>query len=135
MPGRDRRGPMGMGPNAGRAAGNCADQPVPSRGSGRGRLRGRRRHRRTYATGRPGWGRSEFVHGVPPMYRCGPCGFSGSARATVGISESSNIIHIAVIKTFFIFFPPYSPFPILSLNIQRELHLSTSGMGSYISSR
>ena len=57
MPGGDRTGPMGMGPMTGRAAGNCAGNPVPGfvstpgsegRGFGGGRGRGGRGRRNRF---------------------------------------------------------------------------------------
>ncbi len=69
MPGGDGTGPMGLGPMTGRAAGYCADYPVPGfmnpipgrgyGGWGRG-VRGGGRGRRNwyYATGLPGWARA-----------------------------------------------------------------------------
>ncbi|MBN2569425.1 MAG: DUF5320 domain-containing protein, partial [Deltaproteobacteria bacterium] len=78
MPGGDRRGPQGMGPMTGRAAGYCAGYPMPGfanpmvgggfggglgRGSMYGRGGGRGWRNRFYATGLTGWQRG--FHGYP----------------------------------------------------------------------
>jgi Family of unknown function (DUF5320) len=72
MPGGDRTGPLGMGPMSGRAAGFCAEYPVPgymNPGAGRGgrpfggwgwvgRGGGRGFRNRFSATGLTGWQRA-----------------------------------------------------------------------------
>jgi hypothetical protein len=70
MPGGDRTGPMGFGPRTGRAAGYCAQYPVPGcmnpifgRDFGRGRGRGRRNL--YYATGLTGWQRGAYSYPQP----------------------------------------------------------------------
>ena len=79
MPGGDRRGPAGMGPMTGRAAGYCAGYSVPGfvngvygAGWGYGRSRGGGRGRRNqyYATGLTGWQRSGYPYygGAAPGY-------------------------------------------------------------------
>jgi hypothetical protein len=88
MPGRNGRGPMGMGPKSGRGAGNCRgyDEPsqysqqsmgVPGAGFGRGAEinggpgRGRHGWRHWFfATGLPGWMR--FVQGAMPVANPNP---------------------------------------------------------------
>ena len=72
MPFGDGTGPEGMGPMTGRAAGFCADYPVPGYmnpvgrrgywGFGRGRRGGRGRRNGFYATGLPGWARAGLRH-------------------------------------------------------------------------
>ena len=74
MPGGDGTGPMGYGPMTGRGAGFCAGYPMPGYmnpiagrgygGWGRG-FRGGGRGRRNwyYATGMPGWMRTQY--GLP----------------------------------------------------------------------
>ncbi|MEA1970641.1 MAG: DUF5320 domain-containing protein [Thermodesulfobacteriota bacterium] len=82
MPGGDRRGPAGMGPMTGRAAGYCAGYPAPGysefafgRGAGFGRGGGWGHRNQFYATGLPGWQRAAYSYpsyagtvpyGVPP---------------------------------------------------------------------
>ena len=76
MPGGDRTGPLGMGPQTGRAAGFCAgynapgySNPMPGRGfnrGGRGFFGGGRGWRNWfYATGLPFWARSGAAY---PQY-------------------------------------------------------------------
>lgn len=79
MPGGDRRGPQGMGPMTGRAAGYCAGYPIPGfanstvgvgfggglgRGSMYGRGGGRGWRNRFYATGLTGWQRAPYGYPV-----------------------------------------------------------------------
>ena len=70
MPGGDGTGPQGLGPRTGRAAGYCAQYPVPgyanpipdrffSRGGGRGR------RNLYYATGLTGWQRGAYSYPPP----------------------------------------------------------------------
>lgn len=88
MPGGDRTGPSGMGPNTGRGAGYCTGYPTPgfaNDGWGRGRRGGGRGggwgqgggwgHRHGYyATGQPGWQRAAMWEpAYPPPYP-GPYG-------------------------------------------------------------
>lgn len=62
MPGGNQKGPMGMGPMAGRGAGYCGGRGMPgdmNRGLGGGRGRGGRGHRHMFhATGLTGWQRA-----------------------------------------------------------------------------
>jgi len=69
MPGGNARGPFGMGPMTGRAAGFCAGFGAPGSmnpwvgrgfpGGGRGRGGGRGYRNRFYATGLTGWQRAD----------------------------------------------------------------------------
>ena len=96
MPGGDRTGPLGTGPRTGRAAGFCVGYDVPGyanpgsgygfrggfgrgsgygggfgygRGGGFGRGGGRGWRHRFYATGLPGWARSEYGYApAAPAY-------------------------------------------------------------------
>ena len=89
MPGGDRRGPAGMGPMTGRAAGYCAGYPVPGfvnagygaglgygggwgygRGWGFGRGGGHGWRNQYYATGLTGWQRGAYSSygGATPGY-------------------------------------------------------------------
>ncbi len=70
MPGGDGTGPLGYGPRTGRAAGYCAQYPVPgymnpilSRGFYRGGGWGRRNL--YYATGLTGWQRGAYSYPPP----------------------------------------------------------------------
>ena len=70
MPGGDGTGPQGLGPRTGRAAGYCAQYPVPGyanpnpvRVFGRGGGRGRRNL--YYATGLTGWQRGAYSYPPP----------------------------------------------------------------------
>lgn len=84
MPGRDRTGPMGMGPMTGRGMGYCAGvgapgyaNPAPGFGRGFGRGRGgwgsgRGWRNQYYATGQPGWARAGY--GYAPAWDYGPYG-------------------------------------------------------------
>jgi Family of unknown function (DUF5320) len=70
MPGGDGTGPQGLGPRTGRAAGYCAQYPVPGYANpnlGRGFYRGGGRGRRNlyYATGLTGWQRGAFSYPPP----------------------------------------------------------------------
>ena len=70
MPGGDRTGPVGLGPQTGRGAGYCTGNPVPGYanpgwggfggGFGRGGGRGHRHRNWYYATGLPGWARGRW---------------------------------------------------------------------------
>lgn len=73
MPRGDGRGPEGMGPMTGRAAGYCAGYPAPGYanpafgqgfGFGRGRGGGRGRRNWLYATGLTGWQRAAYGYPV-----------------------------------------------------------------------
>ncbi len=70
MPGGDGTGPQGLGPRTGRAAGYCAQYPVPGYANpnlGRGFYRGGGRGRRNlyYATGLTGWQRGAYSYPPP----------------------------------------------------------------------
>lgn len=70
MPGGDGTGPQGFGPRTGRAAGYCAQYPVPGYANpnlGRGFYRGGGRGRRNlyYATGLTGWQRGAYSYPPP----------------------------------------------------------------------
>ncbi len=70
MPGGDGTGPQGLGPRTGRAAGYCAQYPVPGYMNpilGRGFYRGGGRGRRNlyYATGLTGWQRGAYSYPPP----------------------------------------------------------------------
>ncbi len=83
MPGGDRRGPAGMGPMTGRAAGYCGRSPafgyaadaMPKVGSGGGRIFGRGggngRRNQFYATGLTGWQRGGWGVGSSGVSREG----------------------------------------------------------------
>lgn len=68
MPGRDGRGPMGMGPMTGRRAGFCAERPGTG-GSGQGMgFGGGWGRRNRCSTGRcSGWGRFADWNPTPDM--------------------------------------------------------------------
>lgn len=86
MPGGDRTGPWGAGPMTGRGAGFCAGygmpgymNPIPGRGAGFGGGRGRGMGRgfggggrgwrnMYYATGLPGWARSDWPMSYAPQW-------------------------------------------------------------------
>lgn len=88
MPLGDGKGPTGMGPMTGRAAGYCSGyglpgyaNPIPGRGGYWGRCRGyfgrgggHRRRNMFYATGLPGWARATYGqpvrggHGANPPH-------------------------------------------------------------------
>ena len=99
MPGGDRRGPLGLGPRTGRAAGYCAGYPVPGFmnpisgpglwgrgwGGGRGWRGGGRGHRNWfYATGLPGWARSGYGY---PALGGSVLGYSPAAPAPYAASS------------------------------------------------
>ncbi len=73
MPGGDRTGPWGAGPQTGRGGGYCAGYDAPGYAAptpGRGRRigfggGGRGWRNRYYATGLPRWARPEFVPPAP----------------------------------------------------------------------
>ena len=76
MPGGDGTGPQGLGPRTGRAAGYCAQYPVPGYANpnlGRGFYRGGGRGRRNlyYATGLTGWQRGAYSY-PPPVVQTIP---------------------------------------------------------------
>ncbi len=76
MPGGDGTGPQGLGPRTGRAAGYCAQYPVPGYANpnlGRGFYRGGGRGRRNlyYATGLTGWQRGAYSY-PPPVVQAIP---------------------------------------------------------------
>jgi len=70
MPGGDGTGPSGLGPRTGRAAGYCAQYPVPGyanpiQGGGFYRGGGRGRCNLYYATGLTGWQRGAYSYPPP----------------------------------------------------------------------
>jgi len=75
MPGRDRTGPMGAGPMTGRRAGYCAGFDAPGYASAAPRWlnrfgfgnfgQGRGWRHWFYATGQPGWARTDYAPVTP----------------------------------------------------------------------
>ncbi|MCX6028121.1 MAG: DUF5320 domain-containing protein [Chloroflexi bacterium] len=68
MPGGDRTGPWGAGPQTGRSRGYCAGYDAPGYAAatpGRGRRLGCDWRNRYYATGLPRWARPEFAPPAP----------------------------------------------------------------------
>lgn len=86
MPFGNGRGPAGMGPMTGRAAGFCAGYSLPGYanpiqgrglvGPGFGRGGGRGRRRWFYATGLTGWQRGVYGHPYGPYYDPNPAPYS-----------------------------------------------------------
>ncbi len=102
MPGGDRRGPLGMGPMTGRAAGFCAGYSAPGymnpafgpgfgRGRGRGGMFGGGRGWRNwyYATGLTGWQRA--MAGMPPHGYTPPAAAPAQAPPNWAMSKNQEL--------------------------------------------
>ncbi len=102
MPGRDRSGPMGMGPRTGRGAGFCTDRNAPdfaNQAPAQGAFRGRGR-RRGFGGGNGGSGRGRgfSVTGVQSEQRQGvQRADNGQTAATSEADELRQ--HAAALKT------------------------------------
>ncbi len=90
MPGKDKTGPLGMGPMTGRGAGLCAGYPAPGyRSAGGGLGRGRGLERRPFADGAPA-----AVYGIRKGYTGtgeAPADEQEILRPTGGVSAKAGL--------------------------------------------